>query len=67
MMTVVPGVTGELVDDTDDGRFADAMHSVIGRFDDTAPLVAHAAGFSVARFESGFTGLLTQALAGAAC
>jgi glycosyltransferase involved in cell wall biosynthesis len=65
--TVVPGVTGLLVDSADDRLFAEAMRAAATGFDDPAPLVAHAAHFSVARFETGFTSLLAQALAGAAC
>jgi glycosyltransferase involved in cell wall biosynthesis len=65
--TVVPGVTGLLVDEPDDRLFAEAMRAATDAFDDPAPLVAHAAFFSEARFETGFTSLLTQALTGAAC
>ncbi|MEO8484282.1 MAG: glycosyltransferase [Acidobacteriota bacterium] len=65
--TVVPGVSGHLVDSADDGLFAEAMRATATGFDDPRPLAAHAAQFSVARFESGFIRLLTQALVGAAC
>jgi glycosyltransferase involved in cell wall biosynthesis len=65
--TVVPGVTGLLVESADDRQFAEAMRATATGFDDPKPMTAHAAHFSVARFETGFTSLLTQALAGTAC
>ena len=65
--TVVPGVTGFLVESTDDRLFAEAMQATTTGFRDPTPLAAHAADFSVTTFETGFTSLLTQALAGAAC
>jgi len=65
--TVVPGVTGFLVESTDDRLFAEAMQATTTGFRDPTPLAAHAADFSVTTFEAGFTSLLTQALAGAAC
>lgn len=65
--TVVPGVTGVLVEAADEKLFAEAMRAAATGFEDPRPLAAHAAQFSVARFETGFASLLTQALAGAAC
>ena len=65
--TVVPGVTGFLVESTDDRLFAEAMQATTTGFRDPTPLAAHAADFSVTTFEAGFTSLLTQALAGVAC
>jgi len=65
--TVVPGVTGFLVESTDDRLFAEAMQATTTGFRDPTPLAAHAADFSVTTFETGFRSLLTQALAGAAC
>jgi glycosyltransferase involved in cell wall biosynthesis len=65
--TVVPGVTGYLVDAPEDAAFAEAMRAAANGFDDPAPLAAHAAHFSVDAFERGFVAQLTQALAGAAC
>ncbi len=65
--TVVPGVTGLLVDTADDRQFAEAMRAASTGFEDPRPLVDHASRFSVARFDAGFTRLLAEALAGAAC
>jgi glycosyltransferase involved in cell wall biosynthesis len=63
--TVVHGVTGWLVETASTAAFADAMAEADRRALDPAPIVAHAAGFSVDHFESGLSTLLTQAQAGA--
>jgi glycosyltransferase involved in cell wall biosynthesis len=66
--TVVPGVTGYLVADATPALFAEAMQTVMHTSFDARVLAAHAAAFSVARFEASFDQLVRQGLtSGAAC
>jgi len=62
--TVVPGVTGVLVESPDDNAFATAMDQVQHTTYDPAVLTQHASRFSVAQFEHGLRATLTHALAG---
>lgn len=62
--TVVPGATGVLVDEPSADAFADAMERVRHTAYDPQVLVAHAATFSIDRFEDGLRATLTGALAG---
>jgi glycosyltransferase involved in cell wall biosynthesis len=62
--TVVPGVTGMLVDSNDDAAFADAMDQVRRTDYDSGALAAHAACFSTERFEQGLRDTLARALSG---
>jgi glycosyltransferase involved in cell wall biosynthesis len=64
--TVLPGQTGLLVDDATPEAFAAAMDAVSGTTFDSSRLVSHAAAFSTARFEAGFTEILQNRMA-AAC
>ena len=59
--TVVPGVTGLLVDVADEASFADAMDQVRRTPFDTAALVAHASRFSTEQFEEGLRRMLAHA------
>ncbi|MCC7044398.1 MAG: glycosyltransferase [Acidobacteria bacterium] len=61
--TVVPGLTGQLVETQSVEAFADAMdHVQRGRYD-AGELARHAAHFSLEQFELGLRRVLTQALA----
>ena len=62
--TVVPGVSGELVDTQTPEAFADAMDRVRRTAYDSSALMQHAAQYSTSRFEQGFRDLLTRTLAG---
>lgn len=62
--TVVPGVTGRLVESNDDEAFAEAMADVRGRHYESETLAAHAARFSTERFEQGLRDVVRDALAG---
>jgi glycosyltransferase involved in cell wall biosynthesis len=64
--TVVPGVTGFLVDGARASGFADAMEAARRHPFDRAAIRAHAGQFSVERFETGFRRILEDALAGTA-
>jgi glycosyltransferase involved in cell wall biosynthesis len=59
--TVLPGVTGWLVEASDPGAFADAMRQALAQPLDPAVLVRHAERFSVPRFEAGLRDLLAEA------
>ena len=61
--TVVPGVTGILVDEATPERFAEAMREIARQSFDPAVLSAHASLFAVPRFEQGFRELVTAAMA----
>lgn len=61
--TVVPGSTGVLVDTAGPEAFADAMDHVRRTHFDAGALAAHAAGFSLERFEEGLRSVLTCAIA----
>jgi glycosyltransferase involved in cell wall biosynthesis len=66
--TVVPGVTGLLVDACTAPAFAEAMRAVSALDVTPARLAAHAAAFSTDRFEAGFRQIVGDALrAGASC
>jgi glycosyltransferase involved in cell wall biosynthesis len=66
--TIVPNVTGLLVDDQTPDAFADAMRDLAAHRYDPAALQAHAERFSTARFEAGFAEVVRDALSrGGAC
>jgi glycosyltransferase involved in cell wall biosynthesis len=65
--TVVPGVTGLLVDDQTPDAFADALQDIGRRSFDSADLASRAAAFGVARFETAFRDLIAAQVAPAAC
>jgi len=66
--TIVPNVTGLLVDDQTPDAFADAMRDLAAHRYDPAALHEHAERFSTARFEAGFAEVVRDALArGGAC
>jgi glycosyltransferase involved in cell wall biosynthesis len=60
--TVEHSVTGLLVDRQSPDSFAEAMSSAMHARFDPGQLVAHASGFSVARFESAFQSLVHDTL-----
>jgi glycosyltransferase involved in cell wall biosynthesis len=62
--TVIPGLTGHLVDTQSDEAFADTMAHVQRTTWDCRALVDHAAQFSIEQFEQGLRRMLTHALAG---
>jgi glycosyltransferase involved in cell wall biosynthesis len=64
--TVVPGVTGVLVDEPSADTFAGAMAAIRREDFDPQAIRRHAEGFAVARFEAAFRQIVTDALAGAA-
>jgi glycosyltransferase involved in cell wall biosynthesis len=59
--TVVPDVTGALVDDLDPRAFADAISVTIDRRFDVAAIRAHAERFSRARFAHEMSALIQEA------
>jgi glycosyltransferase involved in cell wall biosynthesis len=59
--TVVPGVTGALVDDLDARAFAEALTDTIERRFDVASIRAHAERFSRARFADEMSALIDDA------
>ena len=61
--SVVPGVTGLLVDDATPAAFAEAFHELPRRHLDPAAIRARAEEFATDRFESAFRVHLTEALA----
>ncbi len=63
--TVVPGVTGFLVDGNRPSDFAEAMDAARRHPFDSAAIRAHAERFGVDRFETGFRQILADALTGA--
>ena len=63
--TVVPGVTGVLVDRADPSDFAEALDLARRTPWNPAAIRAHAETFGVERFESGFRAIVDDALAGA--
>jgi glycosyltransferase involved in cell wall biosynthesis len=64
--TVVPGVTGTLVDDPDPRAFADAIIATVDRQFDLSAIRAHAERFSRVRFTDEMSALIrTACLAGA--
>jgi glycosyltransferase involved in cell wall biosynthesis len=65
--TVVPGVTGLLVDAPDGGRFAEALRECESRAFDPAAIRAHAEQFGASRFESAFGQAVAGLLAAARC
>jgi glycosyltransferase involved in cell wall biosynthesis len=56
--TVVPGVTGRLVNDLDARAFADALTDTLGRRFESAAIRAHAERFSRARFADEMSALI---------
>ena len=62
--TVIPGITGQLVQSQTDEAFADAMDHVSRTGFDPGALARHAAQFSTEQFEQGLHRTLTRALAG---
>jgi glycosyltransferase involved in cell wall biosynthesis len=64
--TVLPGVTGLLVDDARGDAFADAMRRIATMTFDPARLRAHAETFSTARFDAALGAAISETLA-AAC
>jgi glycosyltransferase involved in cell wall biosynthesis len=65
--TVVPRVTGLLVDDPAPDKFAEAMRAVPAAGFQPADARQRAEMFSTERFESGFRAFVTEALAGHTC
>ncbi len=63
--TVVPGVTGLLVDQPTSDAFASAMETLSRQAFDPARLRAHAEGFSVARFDRELAGRLRETVTAA--
>jgi glycosyltransferase involved in cell wall biosynthesis len=61
--SVVPGVTGLLVDDASPDAFADAMAATSHERFDSAVIRQHAERFGIDRFESGFRAVLADSLA----
>ena len=59
--TVVPGVTGSLVDDESVESLADAMRDVDERAFDASIIRAHAESFGTHRFEAAMAGLIDEA------
>ncbi len=64
--TVVPGVTGVLVDEAGPDAFAGAMAAIRRERFDPDAIRRHAEGFGVARFEAAFRDIVTGTLAEAA-
>ena len=65
--SVLPGITGCLVDDESVESLADAMRDVSGRAFDTRGIRAHAESFGTDRFETAMAGILDTATGGDAC
>jgi glycosyltransferase involved in cell wall biosynthesis len=64
--TVIPGVTGCLVDEQDARAFAEAMNGISPTAFDRDALAGRAAAFGPERFESGFRAILNETVAAAA-
>jgi glycosyltransferase involved in cell wall biosynthesis len=56
--TVVDGLTGALVQDSDPGMFADAIRRVADRAPDRETIRRHAETFSKARFQEAFSAVV---------